>query len=63
MFALLLCSYLASLGLKCVGDREELEINPGLCPLVHSKGCRRTDWVETVISLAEVFSIGASGMD
>ena len=33
-FDLLLCSYLASLGLKCVGDREELEMNPGLCPLV-----------------------------
>lgn len=30
-----------------VRDREELGLNPGFCPLVHSKCCRRTDRVET----------------
>lgn len=60
---MLLCSYLVSLGLRCVRDREELGINPGFCPLVHSKGCRRADQVETVMSPAHVFGSGGTGLE
>lgn len=46
MFDLLFSSFLVSLGLRCMRDREELGINSGFCPLVHSESCRRADRVK-----------------
>lgn len=63
MFDLLSCSYLVSLELRCVRDREELGINPGFCPLVHSKGYTKADQVETVMLAAQSFSSGGAGID